>query len=644
MANWKKVIVSGSSAELNHITASGNISASGFLFGVLPENTGENQVVVYNSNTGRLEFKVLDLVSTTAAPPLFIADLSAYTGESDGQEENFNFKLSYTTGSNAPNSAGPVPFTVISSSATSSTEFITCDSGFFGLNDEVIDVQLSNTAEIFNPGNSATDSTPPTDVLNGLVVGTDKISMSIDLQGISDTVVPAFPAGFASQNYKAQSFNDGGIGDLLIFVNTTDVSSPTAKFSLTGSNSSKIDGVFFNTIKVNLAATSSNLGTDGSPDSAKHHRSGSGNATSAGNGDIVIPPDLQNDGFNFAYIIHSGSKDGTTFGHITNFVQWFYDTDGAGQAINDTSNVATGPHEFGFDTDVTKSLSGVRFLTQAAGTGKRYRFAQRVNNQYRNVYSTATNAIQVGGVENLSNYSITQSAVDSVASITFSSVNGTTKSLGALSDTTAASASRTEVTFSGDISLPSDTFHQPSDFTSTAATSVSDPDFLEGLSDNAEIGIDSTTFLSVNSGHKSNKTITYTGNISKQRDFLYDSQTVRATENNFEDFRGEEFRLQSKSYDGVTNPSSSAYYWTSSVNIVDGGEGHNEGLQQYYTHLMYPGKHAGDSSTPGNFNTTYGPTGQPSNYSSAAGTREYVRYFKVPLANSGGKNFNIEFV
>jgi hypothetical protein len=29
MPNWKKVIVSGSNAILNHITASGNISASG---------------------------------------------------------------------------------------------------------------------------------------------------------------------------------------------------------------------------------------------------------------------------------------------------------------------------------------------------------------------------------------------------------------------------------------------------------------------------------------------------------------------------------------------------------------------------------------------------------------------------------------
>ena len=31
MAEWKKVIVSGSNPHINHITSSGNLSASGFL-------------------------------------------------------------------------------------------------------------------------------------------------------------------------------------------------------------------------------------------------------------------------------------------------------------------------------------------------------------------------------------------------------------------------------------------------------------------------------------------------------------------------------------------------------------------------------------------------------------------------------------
>lgn len=35
MPNWKKVIVSGSNATFNHITASGNVSSSGEIIGII---------------------------------------------------------------------------------------------------------------------------------------------------------------------------------------------------------------------------------------------------------------------------------------------------------------------------------------------------------------------------------------------------------------------------------------------------------------------------------------------------------------------------------------------------------------------------------------------------------------------------------
>ena len=90
MANWKKVIVSGSNADLNHITASGNISASGNLFGNLPTGT-EDKVVIYDSATGQLKFKVLNLVSTVAAPGLFLADIPS--------ESDIEFRLGFDRGS-----------------------------------------------------------------------------------------------------------------------------------------------------------------------------------------------------------------------------------------------------------------------------------------------------------------------------------------------------------------------------------------------------------------------------------------------------------------------------------------------------------------------------------------------------------------
>jgi hypothetical protein len=62
MPNWKKVIVSGSNAFLNHITASGNISASGKLYGGLTNQYYPN-LVYYNTSSGELTY--LDRISVT---------------------------------------------------------------------------------------------------------------------------------------------------------------------------------------------------------------------------------------------------------------------------------------------------------------------------------------------------------------------------------------------------------------------------------------------------------------------------------------------------------------------------------------------------------------------------------------------------
>ena len=93
MAQWKKVIVSGSNAHLNHITASGNISASGFLFGNLPEDESIDEVVVYNPTTGRLEFKTLNLVNAQRAPHLFLLDID------NSDLETQLFRLSFDSSS-----------------------------------------------------------------------------------------------------------------------------------------------------------------------------------------------------------------------------------------------------------------------------------------------------------------------------------------------------------------------------------------------------------------------------------------------------------------------------------------------------------------------------------------------------------------
>jgi hypothetical protein len=59
MADWKKVIVSGSSPELNIISASGNISASGKWYANLDEADNQDILVAYDPSTGEFQYKNL---------------------------------------------------------------------------------------------------------------------------------------------------------------------------------------------------------------------------------------------------------------------------------------------------------------------------------------------------------------------------------------------------------------------------------------------------------------------------------------------------------------------------------------------------------------------------------------------------------
>jgi len=68
MAEWKKVIVSGSNASLNHISASdgafssnrsASISCSGNWFANLPEADNQTIVVVYDKATGQFKKRTL---------------------------------------------------------------------------------------------------------------------------------------------------------------------------------------------------------------------------------------------------------------------------------------------------------------------------------------------------------------------------------------------------------------------------------------------------------------------------------------------------------------------------------------------------------------------------------------------------------
>lgn len=636
MANWKKVIVSGSNAELNHITASGNVSASGFLFGNLPSGT-HDEVVIYDPDTGRLEFKVLNLVTTEAAPHLFLADIHSDLESDDnypmghGGPQSVGFKLSHDTGSSTI--SGVAPYELLSASldggATYSHNISLADSRtWVGLNDQWLSAEDTNE-KYFEPGDtnitgSILDERQP------LFRGENSSSITINLQSINNTntAVPAY-APVTYESYGNRAFFDGGIGELRIYVNNNEVNSQVRTIDLT--NYDAITDTV-NGITANLFATASNMSsqTADTPDTTKHYRSGSFTIEAAST--------LQRDGYNYCFILHTGSKDDVQFARITNFMEWFYDIDGANQDLAIENQGTTADPVF--DTNEIVWVSGIKYFNENAADNATVKFNARCRNQYRNIYPNA-NGLQFDGVttNTITSFEHTQSGdyqVETKDEDTSVNTNNNYINLAPLQNV--ANANTTKTVFSASFGLDfgnlDQNFYQPDTFTQH---------FTSDDLDDADNDIAFTFKFDHFSGHK-------TTNAQSCTEVRYDSYLVNtlspsANEKEFEDFKRETYRIVSRSYatgDASNMPSGGTHSWLSGSNIINGGSGHNKGLLQYYSELLYP-TGAGVDTNRGNFATTLGPASQ-NDYGTAAGEREYFRYFKVTQDQEGTLVLNLELL
>lgn len=617
MANWKKVIVSGSNADLNHVTASGNISASGNLFGNLPEDETIDQVVIYNQTTGQLEFKTLNLINTERASRLALFE------RSDNDINQTEFKLSYDTGSVISNIA---PVILVSSSDDGGSTFSNSSLAYKGINDTyAISFPNTDSEVFFNPPTNNTGSIG--DVREGVDAGdTSRDIVTINFQSV-DNNNNGFPAYFAGSNlnFGARAFDRGGIGELRIYINTMDANNPTSTIDLTPGAAITTDN---SNLTMALFATASNLGAGDAPDPTKHYRSGS----------MTIKTDAQTDGFNYAFALHTGSDNGTQFSHITNVFQWFYDTQGAGLEMDfENQGVISNPT---YDVNATHSISGIRFFDETAADNTSFKYGIKAINQYRNIYPTA-GGIQVDSVttNTVDRIEITQSGqyIDTSDSnvkqldTSINANNNTFNLVDLIANNPNAHTNDTEITASFGITFGNLTgdFVQPTPFLDGFTT-----DNIE----NSSNGIGFEFQLNSVSGHKN----TTSSDAVTLGDYMVNTLTSASNVYDFETFRGEDYRIQSKSYTTTsTIPGSDG--WDSTKNVVNGGAGFNQNAIQYYSHLLYPtGAGAG-----GTFNPTFGPTAlQPSNYNdtSANGTREYFRYFTVNSAANGSKQVNIELI
>ena len=624
MANWKKVIVSSSNAHLNNVTSSGNISASGNLFGNLPQDTDELNVVVYNPTTGQLEYKELNLISTERASRLALF-------ERDNNDENKNttsghdFKMSYDE-DNSISSVEPV--ILVSSSNDGGSSFVNSDEAALSINDEYIQNFPNADGDIF--------FNPPTDNISTIADtrehldrgATAKSNVIINFQSVDDnnTGFPAYYNG-SNLNFGARAFDRGGIGKLKIYINTMEAGSPTADIDLEAGNGAAITTTTSN-FTMDLFATASNLGAGDAPDPTKHYRSGS----------MTIKAAAQNDGFNYAFALHTGSDNGTQFSYLTNVYQWFYDTEGAGlEMAEDNSGIISNPT---FDTNATHSVSGIKFFNTDQ-SGATLKYGAEITNQYRNVYP-ANDGIQMTAVtgDTVASISVTQSGQHQTPTEESENI-GTSNSatanytLAALQDTSNAYTTTTLITASVNISFDPQgvLFYQPSGFIDT---------FTSDDIENSNNIITFTPKFTHVTGHKNDLSLTAVS-IS---DYMLNQLSSGSNEYEFEDFRGEEYRIQSKSYDENDDPAAASHAWDGEKNVVNGGDGFDKGAIQYYSHLLYP-KKAGANGT---FNPSFGPDegdGQPDNYNTATGEREYYRYFHVvntPINQTGNKSINLEIV
>ena len=619
MAEWKKVIVSGSNPHINHITSSGNLSASGNIFAELTENINLTRVVVYNNATGQLEQKELNLVQTNEAPNLFLLDV-----DNSDVITTPEFKLSFDSGSLTQPITAPKLVSASLNLADGSPTFDqTNTTAVKTINETWEDIDITQQL-YFSPTTNATSSvgTSNNSRRNALntngTSGHQTESIEFHLQAVEDdnTAVPGFDLTAAFLNYGPRAINNGGTGSLQIFVN--NVETPARSIDLTanpGAISNTVNG-----ITVNLFASQSNLSSIGGDiDINKHYRSGSFTVEAANSTHQV-------DGYNYAFVIHTGSEGGANFAHITNFVEWFYDIDGNNQAMVATAGATTNAT---FDSSDVYQVSGIKFFTKTSADSAIYKRRAKCTNQYRNVYN-ATEGISITMAgDQIDTLTVTQSGTHLSTNPTLTSEGtGNTEAvdLAALADTNQSFLGDTNVTASFGVTFDSSNqFHQPNDFITSPWGTLNDAFDLPN----------SITFENPN---KTNKT----ANFTTLQDYMVNTLTSGSTsEDVYEQFRGEKYRVRDITYNVNDDPSSTGP-WDGTKNIINGGTGFNGNNIIYHSYLVYPTK-AGDNSDPGNFNPTLGPTSNV-DYGTATGTRVYLRYFKVNSSQAGNKSINLEII
>jgi hypothetical protein len=341
MAEWKKVIVSGSNAELNNIFASGaitgsHISSSGDLFASLVTANTTN-VVTYIPSTGKFHYTASSNVGTntigTPSDATYDGGLFPFTSNTliADAVDDINEILASLVPAEAP--------ALQSLGDTESSGWTTVNLAFGPSNtiSGVTNVDLLDTLTALNVSGTYTSTTlqsGSTSYRLGINNGTSYQTVTGRL---NLTVAQNGGTAGAALNYPATAFGDANVGKLYLYLNRTDSQSleidlESTPAAINASNTSA---------SVTVSQTASAFFAGGSPYTGFINRTGS----------FIIQTAHQREGMNFIRIIHTSS----TFERTTKYIQWINDTSNQSSTVTATLGSFTGTGN--------KNISGVKYHT-----------------------------------------------------------------------------------------------------------------------------------------------------------------------------------------------------------------------------------------------------------------------------------------
>ena len=601
MAEWKKVIVSGSNAELRNIYASGaitgsHISSSGRLFASLSLDP-QNWVVIYKSESGQFYYTSSTSVGNTAIGT-----------PTDGTYTDGLLPFDPTTTiANAVDDinevlAGLVPAEAPALQSLGDTEDNTwvAVNLAFGANNTisgVTNISVLDTLAAVNVSGTYDSITKQ----SGSVSYRLGLNNSTTLQTVTGklnlTIAQNGGAGGAAVNYSASAFGDANVGKLYLYFNRTD------------SQSLEID---LESTPAGISVTNTSGTLSVSPTQSAYFAGGTAyNGFINRTGSFSITTTHQLEGMNYIKVVHTSS----TFERTTKFIQWINDT--SNQSSTVTSTVGS------FNGTGTKYLSGVKYHT-----GGNIEWRASINNLYNRVYSTSSTAInvEIDGPTNIfevSNLYQSGSTIRTKAGTT----SNISDSITPASQITNAHLFPLILTASvSGGALVSNTY----------SLIVDNDDTTEDLVIQTDIIRTPRTAIT-NDGQQSIK-----GLLMDNRSTSGQLQTLQS-----ESFVSESYRLVPAAYDTQASVISALGGWDSGQSIVDGGgANYNKGLliMPYWVDggtevndngmLVYPSGSVTYIPQGGNFSAlTNGPTSNVNYNTGVTGYRTYYRAFRNESTN-----------